>query len=205
MNQIIFPKEFIFGVATSAGQIEGASQEDGKGLSIWDVFARIPGAITDGSIPEPACDFYHHWESDLEMAKQMNIQSFRFSFAWSRIMPDGMGRINQKGLDYYKRLIEKKHKLNIMQNATLYHWDLPYELERRGGWLNRDATNWFGEYASLFFREFGYDFPLWATLNEPIATYVGYGLGGFASSTIIGANTRKYHGLLIAPLTPPAR
>ena len=179
-KQIILPKDFIFGVATSAPQVEGGYIEDGKGLSIWDTFARIPGTIVDGTRPDVTCGMYHSWKEDLKLMKAMNIQSYRFSFSWSRILPEGKGKVNQKGLDYYKALIEEMNRLDIIPNATLYHWDLPYELEREGGWLNRDVVQWYGEYASLLFATFGDSIPMWATINEPIATYVGYGLGQFA-------------------------
>ena len=172
-----FSKDFMFGVATSAAQVEGAALEDGKGLNIWDVYARIPGTITDGSTPDPACDHYHTWKQDVQTMKELGVDSYRFSFPWSRILPKGKGEINQKGLDFYKRLIDELHRNDIKPNATLYHWDLPYELEREGGWLNRDVVDWYGEYASLLFKEFGDSVPYWATINEPIATYVGYGQG----------------------------
>lgn len=175
-----FSKDFIFGVATAAQQVEGAALEDGRGLSVWDTFARIPGAIADGTLPSPSCDMYHSWKEDIHMMKEMNIESYRFSFSWSRILPEGKGKINQKGIDFYKRMLEELHKNDIIPNATVYHWDLPYELEREGGWLNRDIINWYGEYASLLFKEYGKDIPLWVTINEPIATYVGYAQGIFA-------------------------
>ncbi len=198
-KQIIFPKEFIFGTATSAAQLEGAAFEDGRGMSIWDAFARIPGNITDNTIPDVTCDLYHRYKEDLKLAKQMNIQSFRFSFSWSRILPEGVGKVNQKGLDFYKRMIDEMHRLDIVPNATIYHWDLPYELERRGGWLNREVVNWYGEYASLLFREFGDCVPLWATLNEPIATYVGYALGIMAPGRKGEAFGRQAnHNILLA-------
>ena len=193
-----FPKEFLFGVATSAAQLEGGAGEDGRGLSIWDTFSRIPGTIADGTTPETACDFYHSYPCDLHLAKELNVESFRFSFSWSRIFPEGRGRVNQKGVDYYKRLIEEMHKNDLVPNATLYHWDLPYELERMGGWMNRDVVQWYGEYASWLFREFGKDIPLWATINEPIATYVGYANGGFAPGRTLEkfGRTANHHILL---------
>jgi beta-glucosidase len=199
MEKIQFSKNFLFGVATSAAQLEGAAQEDGRGLSIWDAFSRIPNTIADNSTPEIACDMYHSYPEDLALAKELNIESFRFSFSWSRIMPEGKGHVNQKGLDYYKRFIDGILHKGIVPNATVYHWDLPYELERIGGWLNRDIVNWYGEFASLLYREFGDSVPLWATFNEPIATYVGYALGVFAP----GKKLEKYgrqanHHLLMA-------
>lgn len=175
-----FPKGFIFGVATSAAQVEGGALEDGKGLSIWDVFARIPGSISDNTTPDVTDNMYHSWKEDIQMMKDLGVDSYRFSFSWPRIFPDGKGAVNQKGLDYYKRVVDELHRQGIMPNATIYHWDLPYELEREGGWLNRDVVKWYGEYASALFREFGDRIPLWATINEPIATYVGYGAGFFA-------------------------
>ena len=135
MEKIRFPKDFIFGTATSAAQLEGAAGEDGRGLSIWDAFSRIPGSIADGSTPENACDMYHRYEEDLDLAKRMNLDSFRFSFSWSRILPEGKGKVSQKGIDFYKRLIDGMRKRDLIPNATIYHWDLPYELERLGGWL----------------------------------------------------------------------
>lgn len=182
MNQITkkFPSDFLFGVATSAPQVEGGYDADGKGLNIWDVFSRIPNTIADHSTPDIACDMYHRWKDDFRLMKELNIESYRFSFSWSRILPEGKGRVNEKGLDYYRRMIDELHRLDIIPNATLYHWDLPYELEREGGWLNREIVNWYGEYATLLFRTFGKDIPLWTTINEPIASYVGYGMGIFA-------------------------
>ena len=180
MEKILFPNNFLFGTATSATQFEGAWQEDGKGLSIWDVFSRVPGAIADGTTPDSTCDMYHSYQKDLSLAKELNMESFRFSFSWSRIMPEGKNKINQKGIDYYKRVINTIHTNGMIPNATLYHWDLPYELEREGGWLNRESIKWFGEYASILFNTFGDSIPFWSTINEPIATYVGYALGIFA-------------------------
>lgn len=180
MKHIIFPKDFLFGTAVSAAQVEGGALEDGRGLSIWDTFSRIPGTIADNTRPDVSCDMYHTYEKDLAMAREMNTNTFRFSFSWSRIFPEGKGKVNQKGLDFYKRLIEEMHKNNLIPNATLYHWDIPYELEREGGWLNRDVVDWYGEYVSFLFREFKDSIPMWVTINEPIATYVGYALGNFA-------------------------
>lgn len=180
MREIKFPKNFQWGVATSASQIEGAAFEDGRGASIWDTFSRLPGKILDGSTPDVACDFYHRYKSDIALAKSLGINAFRFSFSWSRILPDGTGRINGKGLDFYDRMIDELLKNGITPNATLYHWDLPQGIEDRGGWLNRDCADWFADYAELLFRRFSDRVPMFSTLNEPIAIYVGYACGGFA-------------------------
>ncbi len=199
MNKNDFPKDFLWGVATSAAQIEGAWNEDGKGLEIWDVFSRIPGKIANNDRPDVACDYYHKYPEQLELIKSLGFNCHRFSFSWARIMPEGAGRVNQKGLDYYRRMIDKMLELGITPNATLYHWDLPYELECRGGFLDRDIVKWFGDYAELMFETFKDEIPLWVTFNEPIATYVGYGLGVFAP----GRKGEKFgrqanHNLLLA-------
>lgn len=175
-----FPEGFKWGIATSAAQIEGAAFEDGKGAEIWDVFSRIPGKTFSGQTPDLACDYYHKYPEQLKMMRELGFNSHRFSFSWARIFPDGTGRVNQKGVDFYKRAIDEMLKLGLMPNATLYHWDLPQELEYRGGFLNRDIVSWFTEYAGFMFETFGDVVPMWATVNEPIATYVGYALGAFA-------------------------
>ena len=199
MREIKFPKNFQWGVATSASQIEGAAFEDGRGASIWDTFSRIPGKILDGSTPDVSCDFYHHYKDDIKLAKEIGVNSFRFSFSWSRIFPDGTGNINYKGLDFYDRMIDELLKNGIMPNATLYHWDLPQSLEDRGGWLNRNCSDWFAEYSETIFRRYADRVPLFSTLNEPIAIYVGYGCGAFAP----GKNSDRFgkqacHNALLA-------
>ncbi|MBP5730347.1 MAG: family 1 glycosylhydrolase, partial [Clostridia bacterium] len=194
-----FPEGFKWGIATSAAQIEGAAFEDGKGAEIWDVFARTPGKTYGGQTPDIACDYYHKYPEQLAMMRGLGVNSHRFSFSWARVMPDGAGRVNQKGVDFYKRAIDEMLRLGLMPNATLYHWDLPQELEYRGGFLNRDIVNWFTEYAGFMFETFGDVVPLWSTFNEPIATYVGYGLGAFAP----GRKSERFgrqanHNLLLA-------
>ena len=194
-----FPKDFLWGVATSAAQVEGAASEDGRGPSIWDIFAKAPGAIHGGTTPEIACDTYHRYPQDIAMAKKLGVDSFRFSISWSRVLPEGKGAINPKGLDFYKRFIDELLQNDIVPNATVYHWDLPYELERMGGWCNREIVNWYGEYASLLFRELGDVVPIWSTINEPIATYVGYALGWFAPGRKSEREGRiANHNLLLA-------
>ena len=180
MSEYVFPKNFLFGVATSAPQVEGAAAEDGRGPSIWDEFAKLPGKIYDGTRPDVTCDQYHHYREDAKLMKELGINSYRFSFSWSRILPEGKGAINQKGLDYYKRLLDALDENGILPNATLYHWDLPHALDQLGGWYNRDAVNWYADYAELLFRSFGDRIPYWATFNEPIATYIGYSGGRLA-------------------------
>lgn len=175
-----FPKDFLFGVATAAAQVEGGGFEDGRGASIWDAFAEKPGKIAGGAKPSVACDSYHLFDKDLQAMIDMGLNSYRMSISWGRVLPDGTGQLNQKGMDYYRRCFDKLLEAGIAPNVTLYHWDLPQALEEKGGWVNRDSQYWFSEYAYKMFRAFGDAVPYWVTINEPIATYVGYGLGFFA-------------------------
>lgn len=175
-----FPEDFLWGTATAAAQVEGAAFEDGRGPSIWDVFSRIPGKIKDGTIPDVTCDQYHLYEKDIEIMAGMGIKSYRFSFSWSRILPDGVGEVNQAGIDYYRRLIACLKEHGIVPNATMYHWDLPYVLQIQGGFGNRRMVEWFKYYADVLLENFGGDVELWVTFNEPIAVYVGHAYGFFA-------------------------
>lgn len=172
-------KDFIWGVATAAGQIEGSILEDGRKLSIWDAFSKIPGNISNNDTTEIACDSYKKWKDDVKLIKELGVNSYRYSISWSRVLPDGKGAVNQKGLDYYKRLTDTLVENGIKPNITLYHWDLPYELHRLGGWLNRDVADWFADYAELIFKEIK-NAEFFSTHNEPIATFVGYAWKGFA-------------------------
>lgn len=173
-----FPKDFLFGVATAAAQIEGGGFEDGRGASIWDEFAAKRSDIA--LKPSVACDSYRRFDTDLENLAGIGVNSYRMSIAWPRVLPAGTGRLNQKGVDYYKKVFDKLLGAGIAPNVTLYHWDLPQALEEKGGWRNRDCIEWFRDYAAMMFREFGDRIPAWVTINEPIATFVGYGLGVFA-------------------------
>lgn len=181
MTQLTFPPGFVWGAATAAYQIEGAWNEDGQGESIWDRFTHTPGNIADGSTGDVACDHYHRWQEDVEHMAALGLKSYRFSIAWPRILPTGAPPINEKGLDFYRRLIAALNERGIIPNVTLYHWDLPQALEDRGGWANRDTALRFAEYAALLFRRLGADVPLWVTHNEPfIQTFYGYGTGEYA-------------------------
>lgn len=180
MSLLNLPRSFEFGAATSAFQIEGAWDADGKGPSIWDTFGHTPGKVLDDIPGDVACDHYHRYPEDIEVMKWLGLDSYRFSLSWSRIMPEGVGRINQKGLDFYRRLADSLLDAGITPNATLYHWDLPQALEDRGGWPDRDVADWFAEYASVVFDALGDRIGRWATVNEPISAWVGYALGAFA-------------------------
>lgn len=170
-----FPKGFVWGAATSSYQIEGAAYQDGKGLSIWDTGCRKPGAVRDFHNGDVACDHYHRYPEDIGLLKEMGVDAYRFSLSWPRILPEGTGPVNQKGLDFYDRLIDGLCEAGIAPYVTLYHWDLPYELYKRGGWLNRDITGWFAEYARVAVERFSDRVKHWMTLNEP-QCFVGLGM-----------------------------
>jgi beta-glucosidase len=139
------PAGFLWGAATAAYQIEGASTQDGRGPSIWDTFSHTAGSIVDGSTGDVACDHYHRWATDLDLMRSLGIRGYRFSLAWPRILPEGRGTVNQKGLDFYRRLVDGLHGRGIAPMATLFHWDLPQALQDRGGWENRDCAQWFAD------------------------------------------------------------
>ncbi len=194
-----FPKNFIWGTATSAGQVEGGAFDDGRTPSIWDTFAAKPGKTHNGTCPTIACDSYHRFDRDLQNLRDLGVNSYRLSLSWSRVLPNGVGQLNEKGMDYYKRVFDDLNKHGIMPNVTLYHWDLPQALEDRGGWVNRDSIEWFGEYADKMFRAFSDVVPMWTTVNEPIATYVGYAHGGFAPGyTNESWGNQARHNILVA-------
>ena len=193
-----FPENFIWGVATASQQIEGGMLEGGRGLSNWDVFSMIPGMIDGGGIPDIACDSYHLYETDVALMKQLGVKSYRFSFSWSRIIPDGTGDVNPEGIAYYKKLIACLKANGIIPNATMFHWDLPYALQVKGGFGNRDMVKWFTRYAGVLLDNFGSDVEYWVTFNEPIATYVGNAKGFFAPGLKDEAYARQcIHNLLV--------
>ncbi|SEG12050.1 broad-specificity cellobiase [Caloramator fervidus] len=173
-----FPDDFIWGVATSAYQIEGAYNKDGKGENIWDRFTSIPGNIYKNHNGNVACDHYHLYQSDINILKELGIKNYRFSISWARIFPDGYGKVNQKGIEYYRRLINALLDKGIQPAITLYHWDLPQELQDIGGWTNKKVVDYFVEYAELMFKEFGDLVPIWITHNEPwVVSILGHAWG----------------------------
>jgi beta-glucosidase len=176
-----FPKNFLFGVATSSYQIEGAAHEDGRGESIWDTFCREPGRILDNSNGDVACDHYHRWAADLDLIKSLGVDAYRFSLAWPRIQPDGRGATNAAGLDFYERLVDGLLERGLKPYATLYHWDLPQTLQDVGGWDNRDTAYRFAEYARIVTERLGTRVASYATLNEPwCSSILSYQLGEHA-------------------------
>ena len=195
-----FPDNFIWGGIASAYQIEGAWNEDGKGESIWDHYVRLPDRILNGDTGNTACDHYHQMPDDVKLMKEIGLKSYSFTLSWPRILPEGIGEINQKGLGFYDRLVDRLLEAGILPKATLYHWDFPLPLQEKGGWPNRDSIDWYGEYASAVFNKLADRVNLWATHNEPwVAAFLGYGAGIHAPG--INDATQAYqaaHHLLLS-------
>lgn len=169
-----FRKDFIWGAATASYQIEGAAFEDGKGRNIWDDFCDIPGKIEDGSSGAVAIDHYHRYREDVALMKELGIAVYRFSLSWARILPDGTGRVNQKGIDFYNNLINELIANGIEPYITLYHWDYPSALMAKGGWSNPESPEWFEEYTRIVAKQFGDRVKCFMTFNEPSA-FMGAG------------------------------
>jgi len=167
VDQVEFPDQFVWGSATASYQVEGAAREDGRGPSVWDMFCRIPGAVFEGHTGDVGCDHYHRWKEDIGIMHQIGLHAYRFSIAWPRIQPEGIGKPNPKGLEFYDRLVDELLKVNIIPYVTLFHWDLPYELHCRGGWLNRQIADWFADYTSIIVEKLSDRVKHWMTLNEP--------------------------------------
>ncbi len=169
-----FRKDFVWGAATSAYQIEGGAGEDGKGMDIWDVFCKEPGRVYEGHSGDVACDHYHRYKEDVQIMKEMGLKAYRFSINWSRVLPDGTGKVNEKGINFYDRLVDELLGAGIEPYITLYHCELPYEIYKRGGWMNREIVEWFGEYAALVAERFSDRVTHFFTLNEP-QCFIGLG------------------------------
>ncbi|MGJ4854475.1 GH1 family beta-glucosidase [Labrys sp. La1] len=207
-RSLVFPKGFVFGAATAAYQIEGAHDLDGKSESIWDRFCRKPGVIVDASSGEVACDHYHLWRKDIAVMKQLGLDAYRFSVAWTRILPEGTGTPNTEGIAFYDRLIDGLLEAGIEPYLTLYHWDLPQLLQDRGGWYNRETSEHFAAYASVVARAFGDRVKHWTTLNEPWTfCWSGHATGEDAPGLHDGAKggvAASHHALLGHGLAVPA-
>src|SRR5687768_10793310 len=180
-EQYAFPKGFLWGAATAAHQIEGSPLADGAGPSIWTRFAHTPGMMLGGDTGDVACDHYNRWRDDVRLMRELGLKAYRFSVAWGRVLPEGRGRVNEKGLAFYDRLVDELLANAITPNLTLYHWDLPAALDDRGGWLNPDVAHWFADYARVLYARLDDRVPLWATLNEPwVVSEEGYLRGAHA-------------------------
>lgn len=180
-----FPNNFIWGAATSSYQIEGAANEDGRGPSIWDTFSKTPGKVARGESGDVANDHYHRYPEDIALMKEIGLQSYRFSFAWPRMFPNGDSVREERGFDFYDRLIDKLLESNIEPLATLYHWDLPQALQDKGGWVNRDIIKYFADYSTAVVERFGDRVKKFSPINEPwVVSWLGYGIGIHAPGII---------------------
>jgi beta-glucosidase len=194
-----FPRDFSWGVATSAFQIEGAVDEDGRGRSVWDTFVDTPGKVRDDHTADTACDHYHRFDEDVALMRRLGVDVYRFSIAWPRVVPDGSGPVNPAGLAFYDRLVDALLAAGITPMPTLFHWDMPQELEDRGGWLRRDTAEHFADYARATVARLGDRVTDWITLNEPFEHMaLGYALGIHAPGHTMGlaAAPVAHHQLL---------
>lgn len=205
-DNLKFPKSFLFGAATAAYQIEGAWNEDGKGQSIWDAFAHIPGKIDNGDTGDVACDHYHRMKEDVARMKELHLECYRLSVAWTRILPEGTGKVNEAGVKFYSDLIDELLKAGIRPMLTMYHWDLPLALQDRGGWLNPESVSWFENYAKVLFEAYGDRVKDFITFNEPfVFTDFGYVTGSFPpgisgdyrAKLLAGHHVLKSHGAAV--------
>ena len=203
-----FPDGFIWGAATSAYQIEGAAKDDGRGRSVWDSFSHTPGRTRNSDTGDVAADHYHRYTQDLDLMKDLGLASYRFSISWPRILPDGAGRPNQRGLDFYRRLVDGLHERDISPMATLFHWDLPQALQDLGGWESRDVAYRFADYATVVFEALGEAVPVWLTINEPkTVVQNGYIWGHHApgrrdepAAYLVAHHLQLAHGLAVRAL-----
>jgi beta-glucosidase len=200
-----FPRDFLWGAATSAYQIEGSPLADGAGPSNWHVFAHTAGKTAGGETGDVACDHYRRWPQDIRLMQELGLRAYRFSLAWSRILPDGTGQVNERGLDFYDRLVDGLLAAGIQPFATLFHWDWPAALDDRGGWLDPDSAHWFADYAQVVWRRLGDRVARWSTLNEPwVVVDAGYlhgvhapGLASTFAAPRAAHNLLRAHGMAV--------
>jgi beta-glucosidase len=193
------PADFLWGVSSAAYQIEGAVDEDGRSPSIWDTFGKIPGAIANGDTGDVACDHYHRWPEDIGLMRRLGVDAYRFSVAWPRVIPDGVGRPNPAGIAFYDRLVDALLEAGIRPFTTLYHWDLPQVLQDKGGWPARDTAEAFAEYASVVAGALGDRVTDWNTINEPFCVaWVGHLEGRMAPGLEdVNAAVKASHHVLL--------
>ena len=207
-QRVEFPREFVWGAATASYQIEGAWNTDGRGESIWDRFSHTPGKIENGDTGDVACNHYNLYQKDVGLMKTLGLNAYRFSVSWSRVLPDGHGRLNSAGLDFYDRLVDALLEKNIEPYVTLFHWDLPQALQDKGGWAERDTSKYFADYAALLGRRLGDRVRNWITLNEPFVSSIFGNLEGkhapgnrdLALALNVGHNQLLAHGMAIQAL-----
>lgn len=198
MKKLKFPEGFIWGAATASYQIEGAWNEDGKGESVWDKFSHIPGKIQNGDTGDIACDHYHRYKEDVQIMKELGLNAYRFSVSWPRIFPKGKGNINLKGVQFYDNLINELVKNDIEPVLTLYHWDLPIELNKIGAWESREVVDAFAEYARFMFNHFGDRVKKWITFNEPLVFAVWFYFIGIYGEKDLTSGMRATHLVNVA-------
>jgi beta-glucosidase len=200
-----FPKGFLWGSATSAYQVEGSPLADGAGLSNWHRFVHTPGLVPTGDTGDVACDHYRRYAEDVALMRELGMQAYRFSVAWSRVLPEGRGAVNEKGLAFYERLVDALLAAGIEPLVTLFHWDMPAALDDLGGWLNPDIAGWFADYGTVLYRRLGDRVKRWATLNEPwVVSDGGYLHGALApghknrwEAPIASRNLMRAHGAAV--------
>ncbi len=203
MSDMKFGKDFIWGAATSSYQIEGAAYREGGGRSVWDMLGQQPEKIVNGDTGKVACDHYNRYRQDVALMSDIGLQAYRFSISWPRVLPDGTGKVNQRGLDFYSQLVDELLEKNISPWITLFHWDFPYALYCRGGWLNRDSADWFADYTALVVDKLSDRVSHWGTLNEP-QCFIGLGHQdgthapglkmGVSEVLLAGHNALRAHG-----------
>ncbi|NBC29676.1 MAG: beta-glucosidase [Spirochaetes bacterium] len=201
-SSLQFPADFVWGTATASYQIEGGVKEDGRGESIWDRFSHTPGKILDNSSGDIACDHYHLWREDLRAIRALNVNAYRFSISWPRVLPAGLGQVNEAGLDFYEQLVDGLLEAGVQPFVTLFHWDLPQALQDRGGFAVRDSAEWFAEYTERVVSRLSDRVKHWITLNEPFVVYaLGYFLGehapgqrNFRRALKVAHNLLRAHG-----------
>ncbi|HWT41383.1 MAG TPA: GH1 family beta-glucosidase [Sphingopyxis sp.] len=207
MTQTVFPDDFLWGAATAAYQIEGSPLADGAGASIWQRFSHDPRLMAvKGDTGDVACDHYNRMPADVALMKELGLKAYRFSVNWGRVLPEGIGRVNEPGLDFYERLVDELLKNDIEPLLTLHHWDLPAALDDKGGWLNRDSADWFADYGSVMYRRLDGRVKKWVTLNEPwVITDGGYLHGALApghrnlfETPIASHNLMRAHGAAVS-------
>jgi beta-glucosidase len=211
---VAFDRDFVWGTATSSYQIEGAPKEDGKGPSIWDALCAVPGAIADASTGDVACDHYHRVKEDVQLMRRLGVDAYRFSISWPRVLPEGVGAVNQRGLAFYDRLVDRLLEAGIIPYITLYHWDFPLALHHRGGWLNRDSAQWFADFATVIAERLSDRVTNWITINEPQCSVgLGYSEGRHAPGLklsnrdvlLVGHHTLLAHGRAVQAIRAAAK
>ena len=209
-----FPKDFIWGAATSSYQIEGSPYHHGGGESVWDMMGMRIGKIANGDTGQIACDHYHRYKEDVALMSDIGLQAYRFSVSWPRVLPEGVGKVNQKGLDFYNHLVDELLEKNITPWLTLFHWDFPSSLYWHGGWLNRDSADWFADYTSLVVDKLSDRVSHWSTINEP-QCFIGLGhldgihapglKMGFSEALLAGHNALRAHGKSVQVIRATAK